>query len=204
MSRRAVLVSALILIGVTGINGCNVPTAVQGPQLSNEEIASTAVARVLAAQTAAAPQAAAVPAAEELAAPAATAVPTDCPPHVIAKTNANVRSGDSTDYGVVGALPTGATAPVAGRNADSTWWYIQFAGGFGGYAWIAGSVVDTACIPAAVQVVYAPPLPTAPPTEVQASDDSQGPVFQIPPLLLRKFPSPTPTWFIHFQYQIQP
>jgi hypothetical protein len=101
-----------------------------------------------------------VPAAEELPAPAATASPTQCNPTLIALTNANVRGGPGTDYDVVGNLPPGATAQVAGRNDDNTWWYIQFPGGFGGYAWIAASVGTPSCIPAALQVVAAPPLPT--------------------------------------------
>jgi hypothetical protein len=62
----------------------------------------------------------------------------------------------------------GQTAAIAGRNDVNTWWYIAYPGVSGGYAWIAGSVVTSACVPSVVQVVAAPPLPTAQPV-VEAS-----------------------------------
>ena len=175
MSLRARLVLPLIVIMALALGSCtNFPSAVQGPQLSNDDIANTAVAKVFAAQTAAAPlvveaPAVDVPVVEELAAPAATAGPTQCIPIVTALTNANVRGGDDVAYAVVGNLPPGATAPVAGRNDDTTWWYIQFAGGYGGYAWIAASVVTPSCIPPTLQIVAAPPLPTEEVVVVQAT-----------------------------------
>jgi hypothetical protein len=59
-----------------------------------------------------------------------------------------------------------------GRNDAYTWWYIAYPGVGGGHAWIAGSVVTSACVPSAVQVVAAPALPTAVPiVEAPPSDD---------------------------------
>jgi hypothetical protein len=60
---------------------------------------------------------------------------------------------------VVGLLSQGSAAKVLGRNDLNTWWYIEYAGASGGFAWIAMSVVTTACLPSNVQVMSAPPLP---------------------------------------------
>jgi hypothetical protein len=90
---------------------------------------------------------------------------------VTSNTDVNVRVGPGTAYDIIGYLPTGGTAPIAGRNDASTWWYIEFAAGSGGHAWIAGSVTTASCLPDVVQVVAAPPLPTAAPTEVPAAQD---------------------------------
>ncbi|MFZ5878529.1 MAG: CARDB domain-containing protein [Chloroflexota bacterium] len=98
--------------------------------------------------------------------PTNTLVPTACVPSVTATANANVRSGPDVAYNVVGYLPLGEKAVVAGRNDASTWWYIEYAPASGGHAWIAGSVTTASCLPAVVQVVAAPPLPptAVPPT----------------------------------------
>jgi len=174
------------------LSGCNIPFYVAAPEVSPEDIASTAVAGVFTQQAAvAAPSA--TPAAAA-AAPDAPPVVAQCSPTVTATTDANVRAGDSTEYAVIGNLPYGGTAVVAGTNAAHTWWYIVFAGGPGGYGWISGSVVTTACLPAVVQVVVAPPLPAAPPPvadEPTATNVSVAP--WIP--LLRKLPTPTPIFF---------
>lgn len=194
MSLRARFVLPLIVIMVWALGSCqNFPMAAQGPQLSGEDIANTAVAKVFAAQTAAAPVAVEVPAAEVLPAPAMAVNPTQCNPTVTAITVANVRGGPGTEYGVVGNLPVGATARVAGRNDANTWWYIQFPGGFGGYAWISGTVVNTGCIPAVVPVVAAPVLPTAGAPE--AVEPTATLKFSLPPLLIitRVFIAPTHT-----------
>lgn len=105
--------------------------------------------------------------------PTSTPVPTSCYPMITALTNANVRSGPSTDYDPpLGYLPAGGTAPLAGRNDANTWWYIEFAGGPGGHGWIAQSVTSASCLPAIVAVVAAPPLP---PTHTPVPGGGGGP-----------------------------
>lgn len=99
--------------------------------------------------------------------PGSTPSPTPCTALVTASTVANIRSGPGTAYDVVGSLPLGGTAPVAGRNDANTWWYIEFSGGAGGHAWIAGSVVTASCLPSVVQVIAGPPLPTSEPTATE-------------------------------------
>jgi hypothetical protein len=113
--------------------------------------------------------------------PADTLAPTQCNPLVTATVNANVRSGPDTAYDIVGALTLGQTATIVGRNDAYSWWYIDFPAAGGGHAWVAGSVVSSACVPAVVQVVAAPPLPTA---TVTATSE---PLADIPDLVLPLF-----------------
>jgi len=114
-----------------------------------------------------------------------SSIPTQCNALVTANVNANVRSGPDTAYDVVGALTLGQTAPIVGRNDAYTWWYIAYPGVSGGHAWIAGTVVASACVPSVVQVVAAPPLPT--PTTVplveapsDEADEDNGPLLLEP------------------------
>jgi hypothetical protein len=178
------VLAAILILGLAAIT-CTIPLAAKEPEaveehpLSDQEIADTAVAKVLTETARAAPIA-------TLAAPTTTAtpVPTQCNGIVTANMVANVRTGPGTGYDISGNLPMGGTALVAGRNDAMTWWYIQFAGGYG---WIAGSVVTPSCIPTVVQVVAAPPLPTAPATATLV------PLLQLAPgLHLHVYWSPTP------------
>lgn len=152
------------------VMACSLPAATpqpaSEPTLSSQDIASTAVSIALTAQAEEnVVEPSQLPPVEATAtSPAApTNVPTStqCVATVTATTNANVRNGPDTAYDIVGVLPTGGAARVAGQNNAGTWWYIEFAGGPGGYAWIAGSVTSATCIPPALQIVAAPPLPTA-------------------------------------------
>jgi hypothetical protein len=185
---------ALLVVGLI-LSGCNMPSSVAAPEISAEDIASTAVARVFTEQAAAAPSATLTPEAAQAPAPAAQGAAAQCNAAVTATTDANVRSGPATDYTVVGNLPNGGTALVAGTNDTHTWWYIVFAGGPGGYGWISGSIVVASCLPAVVNVVAAPPLPAAPPPDEPSLTPTPGGFF--PPLLnfpLFTLPSPTPTF----------
>lgn len=89
----------------------------------------------------------------------ATITPTLCSPIAVASTNANIRSGPGTVYPTVDAVTAGSNLTVAGKNADGTWWYIAYPSASGGYAWIAGSVVNASCIPTSLAVIVAPPTP---------------------------------------------
>ncbi|MFO7321035.1 MAG: PA14 domain-containing protein [Chloroflexota bacterium] len=40
----------------------------------------------------------------------------------------NIRSGPGTQHGVIARLPLNASAPIIGRNFDSTWWQINYNG----------------------------------------------------------------------------
>ncbi|HEX2995590.1 MAG TPA: SH3 domain-containing protein [Anaerolineales bacterium] len=93
-----------------------------------------------------------------------------CSPTVTANVNANVRSGPGTAYDAIGSLMQGQAETIVGRNDAYTWWYIDYPGVSGGHGWIAASVVTSSCVPAVVQVVAAPPLPTQEVADSHADD----------------------------------
>lgn len=177
-----------------GIVACNLPGAgtqvSNQPTLSPENLAATAAAMAMTGQAGSQPTS---PPASQPTQPAEPPTPvptaTQCLATVTTTTDANVRTGPGTAYDIVGFIPTGGTARVAGQNDARTWWYIEFAGGPGGYAWIAGSVTSAICIPPALQVVAAPPLPTAvPPTATNVP-----PVVVLPDLFVSEYTwSPVP------------
>jgi uncharacterized protein YraI len=104
------------------------------------------------------------------------ASPTTESPQVQATVNANVRGGPGTNYYVVGSLGVGEAAPVTGRNADSSWWQINYQGSA---AWIADSVVTANAAAQGAPVVNAPPPPPtntpAPPTATSPPTATPGP-----------------------------
>ena len=170
--RTKVLLSTLVLFVL--LASCNMPTGAApvtqppgnqpasiDPNAMATAVELTAIARVTEIAGSAVP-----------ATPTSTAIPTEtlipttavasgpCSPLVTATVNANVRSGPDTAYDIVGSLTLGQTATILGRNDAYTWWYIDYPGVAGNHAWIAGMVVTSSCVPAVVQVVAAPPLPT--------------------------------------------
>ena len=180
---------ALIIGALMVISGCNLPAGIQEPVV---EAAAPVVVETATVQSVQA-----------------------CEATVTANVVANVRSGPDTIYNIVGSIPQGGSAKVVGHNDLSTWWYIVFPGGPGGYAWIAGSVSAPNCIPPLLQIVAAPPPPVAQEQpqqqpqqeEPQPEDDGGdsgdpgpvGPVYEINPDLFFPFfiwtPTPTPISF---------
>lgn len=112
---------------------------------------------------------------------------TACGPTVITNTDANVRSGPGQVYGILGQLPQGSSANVSGKNSDGTWWYIEFAAGQNGHAWIAGSVTTATCIPDTLAIVAAPPTPI-PPSATFTLTPTVTPTVTNTPLVLIPFP----------------
>lgn len=83
----------------------------------------------------------------------------DTTPRVTALVDANVRTGDSTQYGILGSLLTGQTAEVVGISSFGTNWYlIRLPDGRRG--WIAPSVVNVSGNIGSVPQVAPPPPPT--------------------------------------------
>jgi hypothetical protein len=175
MNRNFVSISAFLVLCLL-VTACNMPEGYP-TQVAAGDSSPTPTVTLLAQDA---------PSLTPTAVPGAAPV-VNCSPTVTTNTDANVRSGPGQVYGVIGYIPTGGSAPVAGKNADGTWWYIQFAAGPGGYAWIAGSVTISNCIPATLAVIAAPPTPVIPPTTVP----SNTPVPAGPP-------SATPTWALLF------
>ena len=71
-----------------------------------------------------------------------TTVPTPSVPMVTPNAvNVNCRSGPDVAYDAVSALLFGKSTQVTGRNADSSWWYVQDPQNSGEFCWVAASVV---------------------------------------------------------------
>jgi uncharacterized protein YraI len=86
---------------------------------------------------------------------------------VTAKYALNVRSGPGTGYTVIGTLNAGATVPVTGRNASSTWLQIEHRPGASGWvaAWLVTPNGDIASLPVIGGGAPQPPvIPTTPVT----------------------------------------
>lgn len=80
-------------------------------------------------------------------------------PTVTALTDANVRTGDSVDYDVVGFLLTGESAKIIGRSSTgSGWWYIQLSNGRRGF--ISPGIVSVQGNTGSVSLINPPPTPT--------------------------------------------
>jgi cytoskeleton protein RodZ len=88
------------------------------------------------------------------AAPAPTVAPTPAPAAATVNAGANLRSGPSTDYPILGGLPVGQAITITGRSADGTWFVLSDG------SWVFAQLVDNP--PADAPVVEAPPLPAAP------------------------------------------
>jgi len=92
---------------------------------------------------------------------AATPTAADTTPTVTASTDANVRSGDSTRYPVIGTLFAGDTARVVGvSSTGSGWYYIELDDGDRGF--IAPSIVVASGDIGSVPRVSPPPPPATP------------------------------------------
>ncbi len=61
---------------------------------------------------------------------------------VTSKNRINVRSGPSTNYGVIGSLGTGDIATANGRNEQTSWLRIQLPGS-SALGWVSASLVST-------------------------------------------------------------
>jgi hypothetical protein len=79
---------------------------------------------------------------EPSAVPTIAPTPTQSNPMVTPlKDPVNCRFGPSINYENVFALNVGASAPITGRNSDSSWWQIKTTDGINQKCWVAASVV---------------------------------------------------------------
>jgi len=74
--------------------------------------------------------------------------------------DANCRSGPGIVYPLLTFVSQGQSFPIQGRNADSTWWWIDRPDGD---CWLADSVVETEGNTGSVPEQQAPPTPTVTP-----------------------------------------
>ncbi|MEW6406821.1 MAG: hypothetical protein AB1649_34000 [Chloroflexota bacterium] len=96
--------------------------------------------------------------------PSITPSPTLGPPMVMANENANCRFGPGQVYDVISYLNQDQSAPITGRNAETTWWVIERVDG-GGTCWIWDGVVTVSGDTSNVPIVEPPPTPTPTPTQ---------------------------------------
>lgn len=167
-SRRIILAAlALWLLAVTCNLPSNAPSNIAPPQslnYSDEDLANTAVARILTANPNAAAAETSAPVASDTPSPTASPTATQCTPIITATTDVNVRYGPGSIYDPpIGALTAGSTAPLDGRNDSGSWFYITFPSGPGGHGWVSASYSTASCVPQALAVIAAPPTPTSPP-----------------------------------------
>lgn len=180
--RNQILISSVLMLLV--ILACNMPggapPATEAPQESPTPTLPPIEATAIATETPA---------------PANVA----CSPSVTTTTLANVRNGPGQVFDIIGNLPQGASANVAGRSQDGQWWYIEFPAGQGGYAWISITITAPTCIPSTLAIIAGPPTPVPTNTSVAPVVNSPTPTptffIFIPPgglLLYTKTPTPTP------------
>lgn len=97
-----------------------------------------------------------------------TSAPTLPPPGVpavIAKTDVEVRSGPGEEYELMGYLPEGAKAEIAGRDKAKEWWQIKTTLAATGVGWIKADLeLAEASETDNLPIALAPPPPTATPT----------------------------------------
>ncbi len=70
--------------------------------------------------------------------------------------NVNCRSGPDVAYSAVSVLVLGDTTQVAGRNADSSWWYVHDPSDPGAFCWISAGVVTISGPLGGIPLVAAP------------------------------------------------
>jgi tRNA A-37 threonylcarbamoyl transferase component Bud32 len=95
-------------------------------------------------------------------------VPTDTPtpmppgaPAAIAQADLEVRGGPGDEYDLLGYLPEGAQAEIAGRDDAGQWWQIKTSLEAAGLGWIkAGSDFSEASNTEDLPIALAPPTPT--------------------------------------------
>lgn len=96
--------------------------------------------------------------------PASTITPlptltfTPAPPMATAFQDANCRFGPGSGYNITGSLLNGESAPIVGRNAETTWWVIQTKSG--ATCWIWDGTVTVSGDTSQVPVIAPPPTPT--------------------------------------------
>jgi len=169
----------VILALALGVLACNTPGITMPPTIT-AVVFPTATASPRPANTSPPPVSSATSAPPTLAATTPVA-PTPTPTEtatVAAKTKerTNIRSGPGTDYDILGSLAPGLSARITGRNADKSWWQIEFPASPGGHAWMLASNVDigTGTGVDALPIASAPPKPTRPPAPKQTATPVPG------------------------------
>lgn len=94
--------------------------------------------------------------------------PTPLVPIVTVSQNTNCRTGNTTQFDLVGALLIGQTAEVVGKNTASNYWVIKTPGG-SGTCWLWGQYATVSGNISALPEIPGPPTPTPSPTATLAT-----------------------------------
>jgi hypothetical protein len=161
----------IVLMASIGlILACNFPTSAPATQPSNPTPTNTGSAPLNTA-TAALPTFTNVP----TILPTATIAPTPSVPQVTPNNaGVNCRSGPDVSYTPVSTLGLGQVAQIAGRNNDSSWWYVRDPLSPGSFCWVSASVVTTAGSLVGIPII-APPAAIV--TKVTVDANVGSPVF---------------------------
>ncbi len=108
--------------------------------------------------------------------PSPSPSPVDTTPRatITAKPNGLVRTGDSTDYPVLTALPKGTVVKIVGISSTGSGWY-EVNTPHDGKGWIGPAVVSTSGDLSHLKKVTPPPLPTATPTPTPTATPTASP-----------------------------
>jgi uncharacterized protein YgiM (DUF1202 family) len=85
-------------------------------------------------------------------------------------TNANVRGGPGTEFPIIGGTITGQTVNIVGRNADSTWYLLDFENIATG--WVSAELVANAPAAETIPVFNADGTPVVAPTATPVAGGS--------------------------------
>jgi uncharacterized protein YraI len=102
---------------------------------------------------------------------------------------ANCRTGPGTNYDRISSFTPGTFLNIAGRNTDSSWWYVQT--GPSSNCWISAGTGHTSGPTGAVPVVAAPPTPTAAITVTVTGTAVAGPRLSDPTALVSELSYPS-------------
>ena len=174
------IVSIALVVLLLAMLACTTPGLTVPPTITAVVI-ETAATIPQATSVPATPVAAAPSDTPVLASPTAVASPTPVPatPTITAtpaltgttKLQTNIRSGPGFGYRLLATLAPSLSVKLTGRNADKSWWQIEFPASPDGRGWVlAANVAVGAGINAdALPVASAPPLPTAVPIVATAT-----------------------------------
>lgn len=161
MSRTLLRLPLLLLLLLVS---CNLPTVnVAGDGSGDPAVAQTAIAQAVAQTVQAGGQGPgpSLPQETPLASntPEPTLTFTPSVPMVSVSVNTNCRTGPSVAYDAVGALTTGETAEVIGRDATGMYWIIPNPDG-AGQCWLWGQYATVTGDTSGLPVYTPPPTPT--------------------------------------------
>jgi uncharacterized protein YraI len=153
-SSLSVVLMAILMLALAAL-ACNAPEPTPAPPsthtLPPPQATATKPSELVTPVSSAAPTA---PAATASNATAAT------------KFQTNIRSGPSTAYTILGTVAGNLPLRLTGRNADKTWWQIEFSTSPDGRAWVYAENVQ---VNAGVNVDALPVITVAPPPSTPTS-----------------------------------